>query len=1794
MRMANFPSQNFSTFNRAAGIRQQAVADRSFKQAFRALRLPFERSLALLAASALLCACAAAQSAHVTAFQTFVGLPNGTNGPFGVAVDSSGNIYLSNEYNNNVVKETPAPNGGFIETVVAGGLVNPYGIAVDQSGAVYITVDSLPYVLKETPSGSGYTATHIGSGMNSPANIAVDTSGNVYVADWGTDVLYEEKYSNGGYTQSIIPTPGVAHPLDIAVDQSGNLYIGDGFDNIAKKFTSNGMGGYTQSTLFTGNGIESIAVDAQNNVYIGQYLYPGEIIAKLTPTGNGYNGSFLPSEEPAFVPPGYGLIPYGIAIDALGNVFFTDGYFGQLVELSTTTANFGDIPVGGQSFPASVFFTFDSNDGYLRFGDQTQGYYGLDFTDAGTGTCFVAVQYFTGESCTMDVTFSPTAPGARYGAAALLNSNNSVFAAGYLQGAGVGPAVGFPPGTQSTIIAGLASPGGIAVDPIGNIYYADTTNNTVYVNTTTVANLTGNIDAPEFVAIDGTGSVFIGNNANGDVFKETPSNGLYNQSPVVNGIGHVTGVAVDGFGNVYVADTDDHSVYKEAIGANGYTQSTVATGIGAPQGVAVDGAGNVYIADAQNNDVIKETLAEGNYTQSTVANQAANGLSQPAGVAVDPLGNVYIADAGNKRVVEETLGSSGYVQSVVPTSGLSSPFGVVVDALGNLYVTDRLNGTIVKLDISDPPSISFPNTAMGSTSSQQTVTLENLGNAPLTFPAPFTGSNPSIAPGFLLASGNGSDCPLINSGSPSATLAAGATCLLPISFEPNSASSFSGSLVVTDTALNAAAPSYATQTISLNGAGIQGDTTSTTTKAASASLYSGQSQTLSATVADTTNAGSIPVGSVTFTDQFGATINSIGPVPVNGNGVAQTTYTPAAGTHMVTSSFTPANPANFAASADNTGASFTVMPQVTPTLSLNCTPNPVSYQQQLSCSATVSGDHGGTIAFTLNGSPWTSGAPDSTGTVTAMTVATVSSGTISISANYSGDVQYAAVGKSASVTAQKATPTVTWASPAAISYGTALNSTQLDASSATPGSFAYTPIAGTVLGVGSQTLSVIFTPTDNADYNTATQTVQLTVNKTTPTVNWTTPAAITYGAALSSTQLDASSAVAGSFAYAPTAGTILTAGSQTLSVTFTPTDTTDYSSVTQMVQLTVNKATPTVNWTTPAAITYGTALSSTQLDANSLVAGSFAYTPTAGTVLTAGSQTLSVTFTPNDATDYNSAAQTVQLTVNKATPTVNWATPAAITYGTALSSTQLDANSAVAGSFAYTPTAGTMLGVGSQTLSVTFTPNDSTDYNTATQTVQLTVNKATPTVNWATPAAITYGTALSSTQLDANSAVAGSFSYTPTAGTVLTAGSQTLSVTFTPTDTTDYNSATQTVQLTVNKATPTVNWATPAAITYGTALSSTQLDANSAVAGSFAYTPTAGTVLTAGSQTLSVTFTPADATDYNSATQTVQLTVNKATPTVNWTTPAAITYGTALGSTQLDANSLVAGSFAYTPTAGTVLTAGSQTLSVTFTPTDTIDYSTANASVMLAVNNPVPALNALMPVYADQGGAAFTLTVNGSGFTPSSVVYWGATPLTTQFGTTMQLTAQVTAADIATAGTPAISIVNPAPGGGASNSMQFEVVATQSGSSDAPDITALNASVTPGSNASYPVMLPSGVTDVSAMCLNLPAGATCSYSSAANAIVIATSSTTPAGTYQITVIFTETVPGMGGFILLPLLLLPLMFARRRMMKSGLWLAGLALILLVASFGAMGCGGSGASSSQPVTVMSVQAVNLTVQ
>ena len=173
------------------------------------------------------------------------------------------------------------------------------------------------------------------------------------------------------------------------------------------------------------------------------------------------------------------------------------------------------------------------------------------------------------------------------------------------------------------------------------------------------------------------------------------------------------------------------------------------------------------------------------------------------------------------------------------------------------------------------------------------------------------------------------------------------------------------------------------------------------------------------------------------------------------------------------------------------------------------------------------------------------------------------------------------------------------------------------------------------------------------------------------------------------------------------------------------------------------------------------------------------------------------------------------------------------------------------------------------------------------------------------------------------------------------------------------------------------------------------------------------------------------------------------------------------------------------------------------------------------------------------------------------------------------MSAQVQASLLSNAGQASITVQSPAPGGGASNALQFEM---DSAGVTPPSFGSTSATISAGATASYAVTLPVGATNVSVTCLNLPSGATCSYTAASQQVSIVTQSTTPAGSYSITVVFTETLSGAAASLLLPVLILPF-WPRGRFGKPihKRYLLCMLMLLGIAVFG-MGCGGGGGSSS----------------
>jgi hypothetical protein len=343
----------------------------------------------IVSPSTLLLLCSLGMSAHPAeaasiyepyAFTTFAGVAGSagsTDGagnqarfykPYHLALDSLGNLYVTDFYNFTVRKITP---GGFVSTLaglagVQGGtdgtgsearFFGPSGVAVDSSGNVYVTDGDA--VRKITPSGvvttfagltgvSGYVdGTRSEARFTQAIGLAMDASGNIYVADAGNQIIRQVTSAGVVTTLGGLPrVPGYAdgtgnqvrfnYPLSVAISSSGDLYAGDVSPTVRKitpakvVTTLAGLAGVYSSN--DGIGTEAtfhspigIAADSPGNIYVADL--DGFVVRKITPNGvvttlggmHGEAGSVDGTGSKARF-----RAPSGVVVDRAGTVYVAD------------------------------------------------------------------------------------------------------------------------------------------------------------------------------------------------------------------------------------------------------------------------------------------------------------------------------------------------------------------------------------------------------------------------------------------------------------------------------------------------------------------------------------------------------------------------------------------------------------------------------------------------------------------------------------------------------------------------------------------------------------------------------------------------------------------------------------------------------------------------------------------------------------------------------------------------------------------------------------------------------------------------------------------------------------------------------------------------------------------------------------------------------------------------------------------------------------------------------------------------------------------------------------------------------------------------------------------------------------------------------------------------------------------------------------------------------------------------------------------------------------------------------
>jgi uncharacterized repeat protein (TIGR01451 family) len=719
--------------------------------------------------------------------------------PNSTAMDSAGNVYVADFNHHAVRKITPA---GVVTTLagfagdgevgdrdgtgIDARLFFPTGIALDSTGNIYVT-EQLGYTIRKiTPAGVVSTlagtfgvsgsADGIGNGASFyyPCGIAVDSAGNVYVSEILNQTI--RKITPTGVVSTIAGTAGVSgstdgpgavarfsNPADLAIDSTGNLYVADNLNSTIRKIvlgssvrdisvsTFAGTAGVVGSNNGTGaaasfNGPYGLSVDGAGNVYVADTY--NHTIRKITSArvvstfagAAGIHGAADGTGSAAQF-----NTPTDVTVDSAGTLLYVADYGNNEIRKITSRRVVSTF-AGSVNNPPGGVGCVEGIGRAARFGNPS----GIAL--AGT-TIYVADANNTIRKITSNgvVTTLAGTPGV----------------AGSADGTGAAAQFNYP--------------FGVAADSKGNVYVADSGNCTIrkiVAATGVVTTLAGAAGVVGYA--DGTG----------------PTAQFSNPYSV----------AVDSAGStVYVADTFNQVVRKINVSTgavttlagyqpDGIVADVDGTGSNArlnfPGGIAVDKNGNVYVTEQIGSTIRKitpggvvTTLAgtftfNDNYGSADGTGHAARFYS-PWGIAVDAKGTLYVADYGNDTIrkitstgVVTTLGGVPGANGMKDANGSGArfwyPAGIASDATGKIYIADRNNSEIrtgVLPDLKITCTDNKTTVAAGSPNTYTiTVTntgLENLNGAVVTdtFPAQvqnvtYTATAKNGATGFATGSGN--------------------------------------------------------------------------------------------------------------------------------------------------------------------------------------------------------------------------------------------------------------------------------------------------------------------------------------------------------------------------------------------------------------------------------------------------------------------------------------------------------------------------------------------------------------------------------------------------------------------------------------------------------------------------------------------------------------------------------------------------------------------------------------------------------------------------------------------------------------------------------------------------------------------------------------------------------------------------------------------------------------------------------------------------------------------------------
>ncbi|NYF77827.1 Ig-like domain repeat protein [Granulicella arctica] len=684
---------------------------------------------------------------------------------------------------------------------------------------------------------------------------AGDAAGNVYfnTSSNVTQAIYKETYSASAetYADSQILT-WKNNIVFIAADAAGDVFFVDNVSQNVYELAISGTSYPDPPTILVQAAafktISGLSFDPLGNLYIAD---SGASLIFEVPLENG---ALNPADVFATAAVG---APYKVSVDASHNIYLSNGQGAAKLKPGSAIAPATAVGSTSATFPITYVFNAATTPESISVANGTSITAPFAIGTGATGACAVGTAQAALSSCTVNLTYTPTAVGKQTSAVTLGYSSSALMSDVF--GVGQGAAATIDPGTITPSTTTLTAPSGVTVDSVGNVFVTDSTANTLTEfaagsagSGTTISTGTLSLSGPKGVAVDPAGNIFIADTGNNRVVEIPVVNGVLTNasafalSPTLKA---PQGVAVDGSGNLFISDTGDNNLLL-IPNINGALSFAAAQSFGAsldgPTALAFDQNGDLFLAESGNNDVLEFTAPVGSAAQV----QVAAGFTTPTGLATDASNSLFVVDSGSGSVVRFPNVNGVLGEKTLVGGTIFNPIGVAVDASGNLYVTDSTDSLVAEI-ARVTAALQFGGVNVGATGTE-TSQINSSGNLPLTFMTPDYTIQAASAPGFVVT---GDTCI-------GATLAPGSACAVTATYTPTAPQ-----LNAQENLTLSANGSNGTPIIQLIGTGAHlSPSTLTlvlTSPAGATTLNAGQSVTFTATIGTGTDTAVVG-GSVEF------------------------------------------------------------------------------------------------------------------------------------------------------------------------------------------------------------------------------------------------------------------------------------------------------------------------------------------------------------------------------------------------------------------------------------------------------------------------------------------------------------------------------------------------------------------------------------------------------------------------------------------------------------------------------------------------------------------------------------------------------------------------------------------------------------------------------------------------------------------------------------------------------------------------------------------------------------------